>query len=99
MKLGPARLEVVTRALRFELSYRLVGTLLGVYVDDAMAAAWREDMTSEATTAEVLIEGLLGPGAYAVSKYERTDETNRRIDLLGYTVCLSGLLLTISRRN
>ena len=95
----PAAFEVVTRALRFELSYRLVGTLLGVYVDDAMAAAWREDMTSEATTAEVLIEGLLGPGAYAVSKYERTDETNRRIDLLGYTVCLSGLLLTISRRN
>ena len=95
----PAAFEVVTRALRFELSYRLVGKLLGVYVDDAMAAAWREDMGVDALTAETLIEGLLGPGAYAHSKYERTDESNRRLDVLGYTLCLRQLILTISCRN
>jgi hypothetical protein len=95
----PAAFEVVTRALRFELSYRLLGVLLGVYVDDAMAAAWREDMAADAWTVESLIEGLLGPGAYAHSKYERTDSLNRRLDVLGYTLCLRHLLLTISRRN
>jgi hypothetical protein len=95
----PAAFEVVTRALRFELVKRLIGMLLGVYVDDAMGTAWREDMSRDASIVEALIEGLLGPGAYAHAKYERTDVSNRRVDLLGYTVCLLSRLVTISRRN
>jgi hypothetical protein len=95
----PAAFEVVTRALRFELAKRLIGKLLGVYVDDAMGGAWREDISMDASIVEALIEGLLGPGAYAHAKYECTDALNRRLDVLGYTLCLKLLVLTISRRN
>ena len=70
-----------------------------MYCDDVMAGGLRDDLPADKVVVKAHMDGLLGPGSFSEKKYERMTESERRIDWLGYTVCLRQLILTISRRN
>ena len=94
----PFAFEVCTRAFRWEFK-KLLKSFNDMYVDDVMAGGFREDLPGDKAVVKERMDGLLGPGAFSEKKYECTTNSIRRIDWLGFTVCLRGLVLTISRRN
>ena len=94
----PFAFEVCTRAFRWEFKRRLK-SCNDMYCDDVMAGGLREDLPGDKVIVKAHMDGLLGPGSFSEKKYECMTESLRRIDWLGYTVCLRHLTLTISRRN
>ena len=98
----PGAFQVITRALKFELSKRCAGEQ-DMYVDDVMGAAVREAVDDDIAIVGEVSRGLLGPTAIADDKTERTNAAQRRMDALGYTINLGDGLesarVTISRRN
>jgi hypothetical protein len=95
----PAAFQVVTRALVFEMGLRLMGRCC-MYVDDILGVTLVKNLEKDKTvTADICID-LLGEGAIA---HEKTLDTEgggpRRIDVIGYTLDLDSLRVTLTRRN
>ena len=98
----PGAFQVVTRALKHEMGLRAPGRS-EMYVDDLIGGAARGKVQSAINGAYKCSRDPLGPDAIAEDKTERTSESQRRLDVLGYTIDLSDGLdnarVTISERN
>ena len=90
----PAAFQVVTRAIKFELGYRLNGRCL-MYVDDIMGVCLVRDLAVSLSTTKEVVEGLLGTGTIADNK----TESGRRITVIGYEVDLDLMLVAIAVKN
>lgn len=90
----PAAFQVVTRAISWELRYRLSSATI-MYVDDVIGVGLEEDIISDLATARQICTDLLGPAAVADDK----TEVGRRLDVIGYTVDLDSQRVLIARKN
>jgi hypothetical protein len=94
----PAAFHVVTRAIVYELKARLRGDA-EMYVDDVGGVCLRSDVDFDMSTARKIIEGLLGPGSVAEDKTETSDDNGGSPTLIGYTLNVNDVLVTVSDRN
>ena len=95
----PFAFDVVTRALRHELTHALYGSS-DMYADDLMAMTLRRALKIDMATAEASCTGLMGPNAVEETKTHSTDNSpDRTIDLIGYELSLALRTLSISRFN
>jgi hypothetical protein len=90
----PAAFQVVTRAISWELKYALRSWTL-MYVDDIIGICFKDDVDSDLSTTRGICTALLGSGAVADDKTEQ----GVRLDIIGYTVCLTTMRVLIARKN
>ena len=90
----PAAFQVVTRAISWELKYALKSRTL-MYVDDIVGICFKEDVDSDLSITRGVCTALLGSGAVADDKTEQ----GVRLDIIGYTVCLTTMRVLIARKN
>ena len=90
----PAAFHVVTRAILHELSYALQGPTL-MYVDDVLGFCRVSHLEAELAAARSVCTRLLGPDSVADDK----TESGRKLDILGYTIDLDTLRVSIARKN
>ena len=90
----PAAFQVITRAIRFELTTILQSSTL-MYVDDIIGVGMRAHVPGDLTLTRGVCTNLLGPTAIADEK----TETGRRIDIIGYTIDLNIGRVLISEKN
>jgi hypothetical protein len=90
----PAAFQVVTRAISWELKYALRSRTL-MYVDDIVGICFKDDVDSDLSTTRGICTALLGSGAVADDKTEQ----GVRLDIIGYTVCLTTMRVLIARKN
>ena len=90
----PSAFQVVTRAIRFELGYRLPGRCL-MYVDDIIGVCLEKNLQFSLATTKAVVEGLLGPGSIADNK----TEFGRRLTAIGYDIDLDSMLVAIAVKN
>ena len=94
----PFAFEVVTRAIRFELSRPRFPGRAKVYVDDASAAALRRRLAEAQEMARSIMEDLLGPGAVAHEKTKST-ESQPSLTVIGYELDMSLRRVGVARKN
>jgi hypothetical protein len=90
----PAAFQVVTRAIKYELSTALHSSTL-MYVDDVVGVGRAEFIQSDLATTRLICTNLLGPTAIADDKTEQ----GRRVDIIGYTVDLDLRRVLIAEKN
>lgn len=90
----PAAFQVVTRAIKFELSHALHSSTL-MYVDDVVGVGLASRVKNDLATTRRICTDLLGPTAIADDK----TESGRRIDIIGYTVDLTSRRVMIAEKN
>ena len=90
----PAAFQVVTRAIKFELGYRIQGRCL-MYVDDIIGVCLECDLPCNLATTKAVVEGLLGRGSIADNK----TEDGRRLTVIGYEIDLDKGLVAIALKN
>ena len=95
----PFAFQVVTRALKHEMLYKLRG-VSDMYVDDHIGLCLRIHLAQEQADTRKTCTDLLGEGAVADDKTEAsTDHGEDRLDVIGFTMCLRKQMVTISRKN
>ena len=90
----PAAFQVVTRALKWELSH-VLQSMTEMYVNDIIAVCMDKDLASDLVTAKGVCTRLLGLMAVANDK----TEWGIRLDVLGYIIDLASRKLSIARKN
>ena len=90
----PAAFQTVTRAIKWELSHILKSSV-EMYVDDIIGICFEEDIAEDIVRAKKVCTDLLGSSAVAEDK----TEWGRRLDIIGFTVDLDLMRVTISRKN
>ena len=90
----PAAFQVVTRALKWELSH-VLQSMTQMYVDDVIAVCFDKDLASDIVIAKSVCTRLLGPTAVAEDK----TEWGTRLDVLGYVIDLVTRKVSIARKN
>ena len=90
----PAAFQVVTRALKLELSH-VLQSMTEMYVNDIIAVCMDKDLASDLVTAKGVCTRLLGLMAVANDK----TEWGIRLDVLGYVIDLASRKLSIARKN
>ena len=93
----PAYFQIITRAIVFELKFRLLCVLM--YVDDIMGLSLKSDGEHHRNITKSVCCDLLGINAIEDDKTEVTDELNPSIDMIGYKLNLSTQTVSISERN
>jgi hypothetical protein len=95
----PAAFQVVTRAIVFEMAIQLSGRSR-MYVDDILGVTLKSNLESDKAITANICNDLLGDGAIASEKTTDTESGGaRRIDVIGYTIDLDTLQVTLTRRN
>ena len=94
----PAAFQVINRAILFELKGLLLGLAL-MYVDDIIGVSARKHIGHDLDAARGVCTGLLGDTAVQDETTVTTDDLNRRMDVIGYTLDLGKQVVTLSRRN
>ena len=90
----PYAFHVLTRALARLIATRISGSS-AFYVDDLMACSAVHLVEADRTVARSIITSLAGSTALARDK----DELGRRLDFIGWQICLSTRTVSLSRRN
>ena len=90
----PAAFQTVTRAIKWELSHILKSSV-EMYVDDIIGVCFQDDIAEDLERTKAVCTDLLGSLAVADDK----TEMGRRLDIIGYTVDLDLMRVTISRKN
>ena len=90
----PAAFQVVTRAISWELRHSLRSRTL-MYVDDIVGICFVQDLDSDLTTTRAICTSLLGSGAVADDK----TESGRKLEVIGYTICLDTERVGIAEKN
>jgi hypothetical protein len=90
----PPAFAVITRAIVAKLRTLIVGAC-DMYVDDTMGVGPADHLLADLTAADETMTALLGPQAVAVDK----NEQGRRLEWLGWDVCLDTQTVTLSARN
>jgi hypothetical protein len=90
----PAAFQVVTRAIKFELTAALKSFTV-MYVDDIIGIGLRCDLPADLARARNICTDLLGPKAVADEKQEQ----GRRLDIIGYTIDLDIGRVMIAEKN
>ena len=90
----PAAFQVVTRAIVWQLRQQTKGAL-DMFVDDLIGVCLREHLQDELAAARRLCTDLLGEKAVS----DKKTEWGQRLDVIGYTIDLINLIVTISRKN
>ena len=90
----PAAFQVVTRAIKWELTSKLQSHTL-MYVDDILGIGFKEDIAADLALTRVICTTLLGSGAVADEK----TEVSRRLDVIGYIIDLDTCRVLISKKN
>ena len=90
----PAAFQTITRAIKWELSHSLRSSI-EMYVDDIIGVCFEEDLAEDLVRARGVCTDLLGSSAVADDK----TEWGRRLDIIGFTVDLDLMSVTISRKN
>ena len=90
----PAAFQVVTRAITWELRHALRSRTL-MYVDDIIGIGFADDIAADIAATRSICTDLLGSGAVADDK----TESGRRLDIIGYTVCLDTERVSIATKN
>ena len=93
----PAYFQIITRAILFELEFKLLCVLM--YVDDIMGLSLKVKGHNHRIITKTICCNLLGPEAIEDSKTEVTNESNNAIDMIGYKLNLSTQTVSISHRN
>ena len=93
----PAYFQIITRAIVFELRYRLLCILM--YVDDIMGLSLRTKGKQHRQIAKLVCCNLLGPDAIEDDKTEVTNDYCPSIDMIGYKINLATQMVSISERN
>jgi hypothetical protein len=87
----PFIFQVVTRALKFEISFALKG-MSTMYVDDAWGITLRKWLQHDLEAVRRICTSLLGPNAIADHK----TESGTRLDIIGWNIDLTEMFLTIA---
>lgn len=74
----PAAFQVVTRALKWEIT-KALKSYTEMYVDDIIGVCCKTDLVSDMDRAKTICTSLLGPGAAADEK----SETGTRLEVIG----------------
>ena len=90
----PAAFQVVTRAITWELSHALRSRTL-MYVDDIIGVCFVGDVDADLLRTRDICTSLLGSGAVADDK----TESGRKLEVIGYTLCLDTERIGIARKN
>ena len=90
----PAAFQTVTRAIKWELSHTLKSSV-EMYVDDIIGVCFEADMVKDLARAREVCTALLGSSAVADDK----TESGRRLDIIGFTVDLDRMRVSISKKN
>ena len=90
----PAAFQMVTRAIKWELSHSLRSSV-EKYVDDIIGVCFEEDISEDLVRARAICTDLLGSSAVADDK----TESGRRLDIIGFTVNLNLMRVTIPSKN
>jgi len=90
----PFCFHVVTGALERAINLRVKGRTK-MYVDDIVGVTLLKNLMHDQSKCYEVCEGLLGSKAVAKHKWE----SGRRLDVIGYTIDLDIMRVTISRRN
>ena len=81
-------------AIKWELS-RSLRSSIEMYVDDIIGVCFEEDLAEDLVCAREVCTDLLGSSAVADDK----TEWGSRLDIIGFTVDLDLMSVTISRQN
>jgi len=84
----------VTRALERAINRQIKGVTV-VYVDDIIGVTHKNNLEHDKSICNKTCEGLLGSKAVAKHKWE----SGRRLDVIGWTIDLDKMRVTIARRN
>lgn len=90
----PAAFQVVTRAIKFELGYRL-RSRTSMYVDDVIGIGLTSEVADDIRICAEVCTGLLGPDAVATDK----TECGSRIEVIGYVIDLELGRVSLARKN
>lgn len=90
----PYAFHVLTRALDRLIAARISGSS-AFYVDDLMACSALHLVEADRSVARSIITSLAGPDALATDK----DELGRRLDFIGWQICLNTRTVSLSHRN
>ena len=90
----PTAFQVVTRAISWELRYALRSRML-MYVDDIIGVCFVGDVDTDLARTRDICTSLLGSGAVADDK----TESGRKLEVIGYTLCLDTERIGIARKN
>ena len=90
----PAAFQVVTRALKWELS-KALQSLIDMYCDDMLGICLVQDLMNDLRLARAICVSLLGPAAVADDK----TESGTRVEVIGYIIDLATQRVSISRKN
>jgi hypothetical protein len=90
----PAAFQVVTRAITWELRYALRSRTL-MYVDDIVGVCFVGDLDTDLSRTRAICTSLLGSGAVADDK----TESGRKLEVIGYTICLDTERVGIAEKN
>jgi hypothetical protein len=90
----PAAFQVVTRAISWELRHALRSHTL-MYVDDVIGVCFVDDVATDLAMTKDICTSLLGSGSVADDK----TEYGRKLEVIGYTMCLDTERVGIARKN
>lgn len=90
----PAAFQVITRAIKWELQHRLLSDVC-MYVDDVIGVGMIDEIPHDLALTRHVCVDLLGPTAVADDK----TEVGRRVDVIGYTVDLDTMRVSIAQKN
>jgi hypothetical protein len=90
----PAAFQVVTRAISWDLRHSLRSRTL-MYVDDIVGVCFAEDVDADLAKTRNICTSLLGSGAVADDK----TESGRKLEVIGYTICLDTERVGIAEKN
>jgi hypothetical protein len=90
----PAAFQVVTRAITWELSHSLRSRTV-MYVDDIIGICFAGDLDADLVKTRAICTNLLGCGAVADDK----TESGRKLEVIGYTICLDTERVGIAEKN
>jgi hypothetical protein len=90
----PAAFQVITRAIVWELRYKLRGKAK-MYVDDIFEVSLRKDLEYNMMCARKTVTDLLGNKSLAEDK----EEQGTRLDIIGWVIDLDLCRLSIARKN
>jgi hypothetical protein len=88
------RFQVVTRAISWELRHALRSRTV-MYVDEIVGISFADELAGDLATNRNICTSLLGSGSVADGKAEY----GRKLEVIGYTVCLDTERVGIAEEN
>ena len=90
----PGCLDVVSRLIARNLQLLISGKIK-VYVDDIIGVGLESDLNCNLSKSKDFCEGLLGSDSVADDK----TESGRKLDVIGWSICLDTRRISIARKN